>query len=46
LPHLEIFTDARVERYWQLLGIVSGRPPFPPAFPAFDRLIAALRARA
>jgi DNA-binding transcriptional MerR regulator len=45
LQQLETFTDARVERYWQLLGIVNGRPPFPPAVPAFDWLIAALRAR-
>jgi DNA-binding transcriptional MerR regulator len=41
---LELFTDARVERYWQLLGVLNGRPPFPPATPAFDWLIRALRA--
>jgi len=44
LRQLETFTDARVERYWQLLGILNGQPPFPPAVPAFDWLIAALRA--
>ncbi len=44
LQQLETFTDARVERYWQLLGIVNGRPPFPAMVPAFEWLIAALRA--
>jgi len=44
LHQLQTFTDARVERYWQLLGIVNGRPPFPPAVPAFEWLIAALSA--
>lgn len=44
LRQLETFTDARVERYWQLLGILNGQPPFPPAVPAFEWLIAALRA--
>ena len=43
LQQLEMFTDARVERYWQLLGIVNGRPPFPAMVPAFEWLIAALR---
>jgi DNA-binding transcriptional MerR regulator len=32
------------QRYWQLLGILNGQPPFPPAVPAFEWLIAALRA--
>jgi DNA-binding transcriptional MerR regulator len=45
LAQLETFTDARVERYWQLLGVLRGQPPFPPAVPAFQWLIAALRAR-
>ena len=45
LARLETFTDARVERYWQLLGVLNGQPPFPPAVPAFEWLIAALRAR-
>jgi hypothetical protein len=44
LTHLETFTDARVERYWQLLAILNHQPPFPPAVPAFEWLIAALRA--
>jgi DNA-binding transcriptional MerR regulator len=45
LAQLETFTDARVERYWQLLGVLRGQPPFAPAVPAFEWLIAALRAR-
>ncbi len=40
---LERFTDARVERYWQLMGVINDRPPFPPAVPAFEWLIEALR---
>ena len=40
----ETFTDERVERYWQLIGILNGRPPFTPMAPAFRWLIAALRA--
>jgi DNA-binding transcriptional MerR regulator len=44
LTQLETFTDTRFERYWQLLGVLNGQPPFPPAVPAFEWLIAALRA--
>jgi DNA-binding transcriptional MerR regulator len=44
LAQLETFTDARVERYWQLLAVLNDQPPFPPAVPAFSWLIAALRA--
>ena len=40
---LETFTDARVERYWQLLAIINGWAPPPSAVPAFEWLIAALR---
>ncbi|GAB3986008.1 MerR family transcriptional regulator [Actinoallomurus acanthiterrae] len=43
LEQLETFTDARVERYWQLLAIVQGRTPQPAAVPAFEWLIEALR---
>jgi hypothetical protein len=42
---LATFTDARVERYWQLLGVLNGWPPFEPAVPAVEWWIAALRAR-
>ena len=44
LAQLETFTDARVERYWQLLAILNGQPVPPSVVPAFDWLIAALRA--
>ncbi|HEY2286538.1 MAG TPA: MerR family transcriptional regulator [Streptosporangiaceae bacterium] len=44
LRQLETFTDARVERYWQLLAILNGQPAPPSAVPAFEWLIAALRA--
>jgi hypothetical protein len=40
---LELFTDRRVERYWQLLGVLNGWPPSPPSVPAFEWLISALR---
>ncbi|MET8049519.1 MerR family transcriptional regulator [Streptosporangium sp. NPDC005286] len=40
---VETFTDRRVERYWQLVGVLNGRPPFPPGVPAFEWFIAALR---
>ncbi|MDO3701825.1 MerR family transcriptional regulator [Micromonospora sp. C28SCA-DRY-2] len=38
------FTDRRVERYWQLIGMLNRRPPFEPAVPAVEWLVAALRA--
>ncbi|TFV86146.1 hypothetical protein [Blastococcus sp. CT_GayMR16] len=41
---LATFTDARVERYWQLLGMLHGRPTFEPSVPAVQWWIAALRA--
>lgn len=44
LAQLEAFTDERVERYWQLIGILNGRPAFAPMVPSFRWLIAALRA--
>ncbi len=43
---LELYTDRRVERYWQLLGILNGWPPMPSQAPAFEWLIATLRAHA
>jgi DNA-binding transcriptional MerR regulator len=36
-------TDARAERYWQLLAIVNGWPPVPTTVPAWEWFIAALR---
>jgi DNA-binding transcriptional MerR regulator len=44
IGQLEMFTDARVERYWQLLATLNGQPAGPPTVPAFRWLIAALRA--
>jgi len=44
LRQLETFTDARVERYWQLLAIINGQQPPPSVVPVFGWLIAALRA--
>lgn len=41
---LESFNDVRVERYWQLMGILNERPPFPETAAAVDWFIAALRA--
>jgi DNA-binding transcriptional MerR regulator len=37
-------TDARAERYWQLLAIVNGWPPVPATVPAWEWVVAALRA--
>jgi DNA-binding transcriptional MerR regulator len=44
LERMETFTDARVERYWQLLAIINGQPVPPSVVPGFEWLIAALRA--
>jgi DNA-binding transcriptional MerR regulator len=44
LRRLETFTDARVERYWQLIAVINGQTPPPSVVPAFEWLIAALRA--
>jgi DNA-binding transcriptional MerR regulator len=44
LALLETFTDARVERYWQLIAVINGQTPSPSVVPAFEWLIAALRA--
>ncbi len=42
---VETFTDRRVERYWQLMGVLNGYEPFPPSVPALRMVyIAALRA--
>jgi len=41
---IETFTDARVERYWQLVAVINGWNAFPSTTPAFQWLIEALRA--
>jgi DNA-binding transcriptional MerR regulator len=45
LSALELADDPRPERYWQLMAIINGWPPFPAAAPAFSWLTAALRTR-
>ncbi|MEV0568210.1 hypothetical protein [Dactylosporangium sp. NPDC050588] len=41
---LELVADPRVERYWQLLAVLHGTDPGPPAVPAYAWLLDALRA--
>ena len=41
---LETYNDVRVERYWQLMGILNGRPAFPPIAAACAWFIEALAA--
>jgi hypothetical protein len=42
---LEMFNDVRVERYWELMGVLNDRPPFPKIARPVAWFIAALRAR-
>jgi DNA-binding transcriptional MerR regulator len=42
---LETFNDVRVERYWQLMWSLHGRPQFPATAAACAWTVAALRAR-
>ena len=44
LAQLEAATDPRIERYWELTAVISGRGPFPSLQPALEWLAAALRA--
>ena len=41
---LAAFTDRRVARYWQLLGVINGWPSVPDVTPAWEWFAAALRA--
>jgi hypothetical protein len=41
---LEMFSERRVERYWQLIGIINGWPPTPSLIPVYEWFVAALRA--
>ncbi|MET9067307.1 MerR family transcriptional regulator [Streptosporangium sandarakinum] len=43
---VELFSDRRVERYWELMGVLNDRPPFPSKVAAFEWFAAALRAHA
>jgi DNA-binding transcriptional MerR regulator len=45
LAQLESTAEPRIERYWQLTAIISGKGPFSSPLPAFGWLAAALRAR-
>lgn len=44
LEWLDLVAEPRVERYWELLGLIGDRPPGPRRVPAFTWLAAALRA--
>jgi hypothetical protein len=44
LTRLELLSDPRIERYWQLTATINGWPPLPSPMPARRWLIAALRA--
>lgn len=43
---IEVFTDRRVERYWELLAVLNGWPQRKPQVPAWEWFIEALRAHA
>jgi hypothetical protein len=45
LAQLEAGTDPRIERYWQLTAVITGRRPFSSQAPALTWLAAALRAQ-
>jgi DNA-binding transcriptional MerR regulator len=40
---LETFGDPRVERYWNLIGVINGWPQGPSLTPAYEWFVAALR---
>ena len=42
---LETFTDGRVDRYWHLVGVINGWPPFTSAFSSYEWVIEAIKAR-
>jgi DNA-binding transcriptional MerR regulator len=44
LAGLEVVTDPRIDRYWNLTAIINGWPPFPSPMPGSVWLLAALRA--
>lgn len=41
---LATFADGRVDRYWQLVGVINDWPPFPSAFRSYEWVIEALKA--
>jgi len=44
LSRLEVSSDPRAERYWQLLAIINGWPPIPTLMPVYDWFTRALSA--
>ncbi|MBV9099532.1 MAG: MerR family transcriptional regulator [Candidatus Dormibacteraeota bacterium] len=42
LEQLRMFSDGRVERYWQLIGVINAWPEQPSIAPAYEWFIAAL----
>jgi DNA-binding transcriptional MerR regulator len=45
LAPLEVVVEGvRGERYWQLLGVMNGWPPYPAQVPTLDHVVAGLRA--
>jgi DNA-binding transcriptional MerR regulator len=45
LAPLEVVVEGvRGERYWQLLGVINGWPPYPAQVPTLDHVVAGLRA--
>jgi DNA-binding transcriptional MerR regulator len=44
LAQLEIVTDPRGERYWELVGVLHGWPPYPDGVPSLEHVRAGLRA--
>ena len=45
IRYLETFSDPRVERYWELIGVINGWPRRPSPTPVFLWFTEALRAR-
>ena len=41
---VDTFTDARAERYWQLLATINGWPAIPSVVPAWEWFLAGVRA--
>lgn len=44
LGRLEVSSDSRAERYWQLLAVINGWPPVPTLMPVYDWFTRALSA--
>jgi len=44
LAPLEVVTDPRGERYWELLGVINGWPPYPARVPTLEHVVVGLRA--